>query len=166
ANWLGDDMVAHCAGANNCSHTDSAGRTFVQRLVDFGYPAGTSAGAGENIAWGTGGTMATAQQVFTAWQNSAGHNADMLNGSFKAIGVAHSCSGATCAWVADFGTLVVQASVGAGVRGDVNDLSAVAAAYGSLQSTDSHGWTVDVNGDGKVDVNDLSLVASNYGRCG
>jgi len=173
ANWLGDDMLAHCVGANDCSHTDSAGRSFVQRLVAFSYPAGISAGAGEIIAWGTGGTVTTAQQVFTAWKNSAGHDADMLNASYRAIGVARSCSGGSCAWVADFGTAVVQGS-GAGVPGDVNgsgcvdvnDLSAVAAAYGSLQRTDGHGWAVDVNGDGKVDVNDLSLVASNYGRCG
>src|SRR5262249_17854401 len=59
ANWMTNDMLASgCADSpKGCTHDDSTGRTFDQRLRDFGYPAGQSAGAGENIAWGAGGSV-------------------------------------------------------------------------------------------------------------
>ena len=77
ASWLVVDM-----GTNNYfSHTDSLGRAFNNRIIDCG---GAAAGMAENIAAG----YATAQAVFDAWRNSPGHNANMLNGSFKQIGIA------------------------------------------------------------------------------
>lgn len=45
--------------------------------------------AGENIAMG----QRTAQQVFNAWMNSPGHRANILNGSFKQIGVGYVADG-------------------------------------------------------------------------
>jgi hypothetical protein len=39
------------SGNYACSHSDSTGRAFDKRLRDFGYPAGATAAAGENIAW-------------------------------------------------------------------------------------------------------------------
>jgi hypothetical protein len=108
-NWMSNDMLTSCiAGKYTCSHTDSTGRTFDQRLRDFGYPAGTTASAGENIAWGYNGGATTAQQVFNLWKNSPGHNANMLGSSYVAIGISRSCSGGNCAWVNDFGSKIVK----------------------------------------------------------
>lgn len=109
ANWMSNDMLTSCiAGKYTCSHTDSTGRTFDQRLRDFGYPAGTTASAGENLAWGYNGGATTAQQVFNLWKNSPGHNSNMLGSSYVAIGISRSCSGGNCAWVTDFGSKVVK----------------------------------------------------------
>jgi hypothetical protein len=109
ANWMSNDMLTSCiAGKYTCSHTDSTGRTFDQRLRDFGYPAGTTASAGENIAWGYNGGATTAQQVFNLWKNSPGHNANMLGSSYVAIGISRSCGGGNCAWVNDFGSKIVK----------------------------------------------------------
>ncbi|MNH43142.1 Cysteine-rich secretory protein family protein [compost metagenome] len=41
--------------------------------------------AGENIASG----QRTPQEVMTAWMNSAGHRANILNGNFTKIGVGY-----------------------------------------------------------------------------
>jgi hypothetical protein len=109
ANWMSNDMLTSCiAGSYTCSHTDSTGRTFDQRLRDFGYPAGTTASAGENLAWGYNGGATTAQQVFNLWKNSPGHNANMLGSSYVAIGISRSCTGGNCAWVTDFGSKIVK----------------------------------------------------------
>jgi uncharacterized protein YkwD len=43
---------------------------------------GTSAN-GENIYYGS----TSAESAFNAWKNSSGHNANMLNGSFKRVGI-------------------------------------------------------------------------------
>ncbi len=107
ADWMSNDMLHNCVtGKSACSHTDSTGRTFDKRLLDFGYPVGISAAGGENIAWGYG--LTTAQQAFTAWKNSPGHNTNMLGSSYTAIGISRSCSADNCAWVTDFGSKVVQ----------------------------------------------------------
>jgi hypothetical protein len=59
----------------------AAGSSFSQRLNASGY---TGWGAvGENIAAG----QSTAAAVFTAWRNSSGHNANMLNSSYRVIGI-------------------------------------------------------------------------------
>ncbi len=109
ANWMSNDMLTSCvAGRYTCSHTDSTGRTFDQRLRDFGYPAGTTASAGENLAWGYNGGATTAQKVFNLWKNSPGHNANMLDSSYVAIGISRSCNGGDCAWVNDFGSKIVK----------------------------------------------------------
>jgi uncharacterized protein YkwD len=60
---------------------------------------------GENIAAG----FSTAQDVFNAWKNSPGHNANMLDPSFKAIGIGLatvSGSSYTYYWTTDFGGVV------------------------------------------------------------
>jgi uncharacterized protein YkwD len=96
SSWLAVDM----ASKNYFDHTDSLGRAPSQRATDCGYPSG----AGENIAAGT--VWDTAQEAFDAWRNSAGHNANMLNSSYKQIGIArYNRSGSTYGWywVTDFG---------------------------------------------------------------
>lgn len=98
ASWLAIDM----ANKNYFSHSDSLGRSPASRAIDCGYPMG----AGENIAAGT--VWDTAQEAFDAWRNSAGHNANMLNASYKQIGIArYYGSGSTYGWywVTDFGTV-------------------------------------------------------------
>jgi uncharacterized protein YkwD len=80
------------------SHTGSNGSTFVAREVAAGYPKnGASA---ENIAWG----YRTPKEVVTAWMNSSGHRANILNCSSIAVGVgvAYKSSGAPY-WTQDFG---------------------------------------------------------------
>ena len=62
------------------AHTLLDGTTVVQNMANFGYEGGTH---GENIAAGT----QTAAEAMQTWQGSAEHNANMLNGSFGAIGI-------------------------------------------------------------------------------
>jgi uncharacterized protein YkwD len=45
--------------------------------------------AGENIAYG----YRTPSDVVTGWMNSPGHRANILNGSFKQIGVGYVADG-------------------------------------------------------------------------
>jgi uncharacterized protein YkwD len=80
------------------SHVGRYGSTFVDREAAAGYPR-NSAG-GENIAEG----YPTATAVMNAWMHSPGHRANILDCSFKAIGlgVAHDSSGAAY-WTQDFG---------------------------------------------------------------
>lgn len=55
--------------------------------------------AGENIAKG----YLTAQSVVSGWMNSSGHRANILNGSFKTIGVgAYTTSNGTTYWTQMF----------------------------------------------------------------
>jgi len=96
ATWHGADMGAK----NYFSHTDSLGRSPSTRAQNCDYPGG----AGENIAAGT--NWSSAQSVLTAWKNSSGHNANMLNGSYTKIGIARvftSGSQYGWYWVTDFG---------------------------------------------------------------
>jgi uncharacterized protein YkwD len=94
--WMAEDM----ATKGYFSHTDSLGRNASGRAQDCGYPGG----AGENIAAGT--SWDTAQEVFDAWKNSSGHNANMLNSSYVKIGIAryfNANSTYRWYWVTDFG---------------------------------------------------------------
>ena len=105
--WHGNDM-----GTNGYfSHTDSLGRSPSTRARDCDYPGG----AGENIAAGT--VWDTAQEAFTAWQNSSGHNANMLNANYTMIGIARvyvSGSRYGWYWVTNFGTVNDGTSGGGG----------------------------------------------------
>lgn len=77
AKWMSEDMATH----DYHSHTDSLGRNPFKRMADFGYTAPTY--KGENIAAG----YTTAETVMTGWQNSPGHNANMLNTNYSVIGI-------------------------------------------------------------------------------
>ncbi|QES51764.1 hypothetical protein DEJ50_31840 [Streptomyces venezuelae] len=70
------DMAAH----SNMSHTGSDGSDPGQRITRAGYTWRTY---GENVAYG----YSTPEQVMTGWMNSPGHKANILNCSFKEIGV-------------------------------------------------------------------------------
>lgn len=96
ATWMAADMGAK----NYFSHTDSLGRSPSTRAQNCDYPSG----AGENIA--AGGAWSAATSVFNAWKNSSGHNANMLNGSYRQIGISRvytANSSYGWYWVTDFG---------------------------------------------------------------
>ena len=88
------------AAQNYFSHTSLDGRTFSQRMTNAGY-----AGAfpwGENIAAG----QPTPQAVVDAWMSSPGHCTNIMNGSYRAIGVGYAFrAGSTYGhyWTQDFG---------------------------------------------------------------
>lgn len=69
---------------NYFSHTLRNGVTWSQNIANFGYTANTY--RAENIAAG----YSTAAEVFTAWKNSSGHNANMLSPNFKVMGLGRS----------------------------------------------------------------------------
>jgi uncharacterized protein YkwD len=95
SSWLAKDM----ADKNYFSHTDSLGRSPETRGAD----CGTRSGIGENIAAGT--LRDTAQEAFDAWKASDGHNRNMLNSSYKQIGIAryyNASSTYSWYWVTDF----------------------------------------------------------------
>jgi uncharacterized protein YkwD len=84
-----DDMSAR----NYFSHTTPEGVTFDKREEAAGYPSP----GGENIAQG----QTNAQVVMSAWMNSAGHRANILNCSYVAIGIGLATKGWD--WTQDFG---------------------------------------------------------------
>ena len=87
-----EDMAAQ----NYFSHTSLDGRSPWQRMEAQGY----TAGSGENIAAG----YSTPASVMTAWMNSSGHRANILNCSSKAIGVGIGKGGSYGTyWTQDFG---------------------------------------------------------------
>lgn len=91
-----EDMAAQ----NYFSHTSLNGLTFSQRMTNAGY-AGASPW-GENIAAG----QSSSASVVSAWMSSAGHCANIMNPSFRSIGVGYAYSaGSTYRhyWTQDFG---------------------------------------------------------------
>ena len=88
------DQAAH----SSMSHTGSDGSTMVQRAERAGYTGWMS--LGENVAYGYG----TVDAVMTAWMNSPGHRANLLNGSFTHVGLGQAAAGnGTLYWTQDFG---------------------------------------------------------------
>lgn len=68
------------------SHTSPTYGTPFQMITAFGIPYRT---AGENIARG----YSSAQAVVNGWMNSSGHRANILNTSYKQIGVGYVADG-------------------------------------------------------------------------
>jgi uncharacterized protein YkwD len=66
---------------NYFSHDSLDGRAFTRRLTDAGY---NYSAAGENIAAGD----STVEQVVKHWLNSPGHCVNMMNPTYREIGVA------------------------------------------------------------------------------
>ena len=75
------------------SHVGLDGDRAWDRAEDVGY---SSNGFGENIAWG----QDTPEEVVAAWMKSPGHRANILNTSWKDIGVGFENE----YWVQNFGT--------------------------------------------------------------
>ncbi|MEU2398547.1 CAP domain-containing protein [Streptomyces pseudogriseolus] len=81
------------ASTGTMSHTGSDGSDPGQRITRAGYTWSTY---GENVAYG----YSTPEQVMQGWMTSPGHKANILNCSFKEIGVGLSGT----YWTQDFGT--------------------------------------------------------------
>ncbi len=64
------------------SHTRPDGRYFSTVFAEHGISYRYS---GENIAWG----QKSPEEVVTAWMNSAGHRANIMNAKFKELGVGY-----------------------------------------------------------------------------
>jgi uncharacterized protein YkwD len=107
SDWMSGDMGQKAY----FSHTDSLGRDPWTRMCSFGYCYNTW--KGENIAAG----FTTAASVFTAWQNSPGHNANMLGPNYTAMGISRvytAGSPYTWYWTNDFGGVQSGAAAPAG----------------------------------------------------
>ncbi|MGW4508532.1 CAP domain-containing protein [Streptomyces sp. NPDC004436] len=74
------DHSADMASHSNMSHTGSDGSDPGQRITRAGYTWSTY---GENVAYGYG----SAKAVMDGWMNSPGHRQNILNCSFKEIGI-------------------------------------------------------------------------------
>ena len=81
--------------AQSFSHTRPNGASCFTALTEAGV---SYRGAGENIAYG----QQTAQDVMTAWMNSAGHRANILNANFTNIGVGYTVINGTPYWAQMF----------------------------------------------------------------
>ncbi|OAH14992.1 cysteine-rich secretory protein family protein [Streptomyces jeddahensis] len=86
-----EDMASH----QNMSHTGSDGSNPGDRITRAGYSWSTY---GENVAYG----YSTPEQVMAGWMASPGHKANILNCSFKEIGV--GLAQPNDYWTQDFGT--------------------------------------------------------------
>jgi len=75
------------ARRNYFSHDTLGGGTFVERIRAEGYLKGANTWlVGENLAWGSRG-YSKPSAIMRMWMNSPGHRANILNGSFKEIGI-------------------------------------------------------------------------------
>ncbi|WP_200960190.1 CAP domain-containing protein [Pelomonas sp. Root1217] len=92
-----DDMVTH----NFFSHTGSDGSTLGTRASAAGY---VWSSLGENIAAG----QSSVAEVVDGWMKSDGHCANLMNATFRDIGVACVAGNASTTyrsyWTQDFGT--------------------------------------------------------------
>jgi uncharacterized protein YkwD len=69
------------------SHTSLGGATFVDRIRGTGYLSGAHSWyIGENIAYGSG-DRSSPSSIRRAWMNSPPHRANILNRSFREIGI-------------------------------------------------------------------------------
>jgi uncharacterized protein YkwD len=94
--------AADMANQNYFSHNSLDGRTPWDRIAQAGYPS--NSGRAENIAAGQNSPAS----VVSTWMNSAGHRANILNCSYRSIGVGYGYKvNATYDhyWVQDFGTV-------------------------------------------------------------
>jgi uncharacterized protein YkwD len=77
------DMIAR----DYFAHTTPSGVTAEQRILDSGYvPTGAGYTIGENIAYGTG-SLGSPRSIVTAWMNSPGHRANILDASYRQTGL-------------------------------------------------------------------------------
>ncbi|MFG2991395.1 CAP domain-containing protein [Streptomyces sp. NPDC048257] len=89
------DHSADMASHSNMSHTGSDGSDPGARITRAGYTWRTY---GENVAYG----YSSPEKVMEGWMNSQGHRENILNCSFKEIGIGLAQPGNY--WTQDFGT--------------------------------------------------------------
>ena len=85
------------AASGRLSHTGADGSTMASRVEAEGYDWST---LGENIAQG----QRTPEEVMADWMSSPGHRENILNCSFKEIGVGVNMGSGGPWWTQDFGT--------------------------------------------------------------
>lgn len=76
----------HMVRSNRFSHTGAGGSTPFERVKRTGYPRGSSAAVGENIAWGEG-KRARPKPIVRSWMNSSGHRRIILENRFRHVGI-------------------------------------------------------------------------------
>jgi len=81
--------------ARSFSHTRPNGTSCFTALKEAGV---NYRGAGENIAYG----QTTPQAVMTAWMNSSGHRANILNAKYSKIGVGYTMINGVPYWAQMF----------------------------------------------------------------
>jgi uncharacterized protein YkwD len=82
-----DRHSENMVGSRFFDHTSPGGSTMVERVRRTGYTSGARGwSVGENIAWGTG-RLATAAEIHQRWMGSPGHRANILQRSFREIGI-------------------------------------------------------------------------------
>jgi uncharacterized protein YkwD len=99
------------AKRNYFSHDTLGGGTFVDRIRRAGYLKGARSWVvGENLAWGSGGQSRT-RVITEMWMNSPGHRANILNPSFREIGIGiaydapvSDAGNPAATWTTDFGS--------------------------------------------------------------
>ena len=75
------------ARRNYFSHDTLGGGSFLDRIRRTGYLRNAHSWiVGENLAWGSKG-YSRPQVIMRMWMNSPGHRANILNGSFREIGI-------------------------------------------------------------------------------
>jgi uncharacterized protein YkwD len=91
-------------------HVAPDGTTMLQRIKASGWVGSGAWTVGENIAWGSG-SYGTPASIVDGWMNSAGHRANILNGSFTEIGIGIAAGapqsgvrGTAGTYVTDFGS--------------------------------------------------------------
>ncbi|MFF8095100.1 CAP domain-containing protein [Streptomyces sp. NPDC016675] len=92
-----DDYSDVMASSGVMSHTGPDGSTMASRVEAAGYQWST---LGENIARG----QADAASVMESWMNSSGHRANILNCSFRELGVGVHFGDGGPWWTQNFGT--------------------------------------------------------------
>lgn len=85
------DMASH----RNMSHTGSDGSSPDDRITRAGY---SWSSYGENVAYG----YSTPEKVMAGWMSSPGHKRNILDCSFKEIGI--GLAQPNSYWTQDFGT--------------------------------------------------------------
>jgi uncharacterized protein YkwD len=94
------DMARH----GYFDHTSRNGSSFVDRIRRTGYLSGArSWKVAENIAWGSH-RLASPRAITRAWMDSPGHRANILDGSYREIGIGVATrSGPRALYTTDFG---------------------------------------------------------------
>lgn len=142
--WMSNDMATN----NYLSHTDSLGRSTQSRLDAFGY---TYSPWGENLLGGD----SDAQSAFNDWvsacdPDSTGactyeHRANMLNGSYVAIGIARAYNANSdygWYWATDFGGYLDQLMPTSGASAPVIASFVASPATITAGSSTTLSWSV------------------------
>ena len=125
------------------SHTGRDGSDVYDRIERAGYLERAGGWAlGENLAWGTG-VLATPASIMQAWMNSPGHRANILNPSYREIGIGivtgnpARADGAGATYATEFG--VIEAPDAADVASAAQRKAARSRARKAAKRQRGHG---------------------------